>query len=253
MKLDHRQKQIAIAAAGMLALLLIYRAWANRASNQNTAATSGGTTSAPDTASSDYAALAGQEQGDVAGLQGQNMQLQGDLSTLGTQEAADVSGLQAAIAGLTASPTATVASLATGTTPVNRTRTARHVNTHRKQTRQAQQKARAKHVTHPAAPHQRHVAHPNASHTPQVGAHQQNATPIHRLGNSASGLFRGGPVRAAAGAFKPARATLPATHPANHPGAQTRPAGPAPAAARREPPKVIKLPKPKPKPSGKPR
>lgn len=112
--MDKRQKQIALIAGGAILLYLVYRWY----SSQSASSTAAGTT-APDTSGSDYAALAGQEQSDVAALQGQNSQE-------ATQEASDVSGLAAYIqalgSGLTgteATVTAlqgTVAGLATGTT-----------------------------------------------------------------------------------------------------------------------------------------
>jgi hypothetical protein len=90
---DKQKRYAVIGAAGLVLLYLLYHYYAqNKASNQ--ASTTGSTgTAAPDTASSDYAALAGQEQGDVAGLQGA-------LNTLTGQEQSDISGLNSTLAGL---------------------------------------------------------------------------------------------------------------------------------------------------------
>lgn len=78
MKLDKNQKTAAAVAAGALVLYLLYRWYTN---NQASSSTTGAV--APDTSSGDYASLAGQEQSDVAGLQGQ------------------ITGLGAQIAGIT--------------------------------------------------------------------------------------------------------------------------------------------------------
>lgn len=86
--MNKQQKQIAIVAAGAIVLYLVYR-WYR---GQSTAATGAGAAS-PDTASTDFAALSGQEQGDVAALQSQN-------SSLLSQEQGDISTLQQALAGL---------------------------------------------------------------------------------------------------------------------------------------------------------
>jgi len=88
--MSKQQKQIALIAGGLVLMYVLYRWYASR----QTASTSTAA-AAPDTSSSDYAALAGQEQADVAALQGQNSQL---LS----QEQSDVSGLEGTISGLTA-------------------------------------------------------------------------------------------------------------------------------------------------------
>lgn len=82
-----QQKRIAIIAGIAVALYLVYRYWQSRTAS--TAATSTGV-AAPDTAASDFASLAGQEQSDVAALQGQN-------SDLLAQEQSDVAGLQGLI------------------------------------------------------------------------------------------------------------------------------------------------------------
>jgi hypothetical protein len=147
MKLDTRQKQIAMIAGAAVLLYLVYRWY----SSQSTAATSTGAV-APNTSSGDYASLAGQEQSDVAGLQGQNSQLlsqeQGDvagltssIAGLGAQESSDVSGLTSSIGGFSdqfdqlATSQATlggeVASLATGVQQLNRAQTAQAIQTHK--------------------------------------------------------------------------------------------------------------------------
>ena len=106
-KLTPQQRQIAIVVGGVILLYLAYRYYQGQqggASGQTSGAV------APDTAGADFASLAGQEQSDVAALQGQNSQmfaqeqsdvagLQGDISGLGAQEQGDVSGLTGAIAG----------------------------------------------------------------------------------------------------------------------------------------------------------
>lgn len=89
--MNTKQKQIAMIAGGALVLILLYRWYQGR---QTTAAT-GTATPATDTAASDYASLAGQEQGDVATLQNQNA---GVLA----QETGDVAGLGAGLAALSA-------------------------------------------------------------------------------------------------------------------------------------------------------
>jgi hypothetical protein len=107
------QQRILIVAGAAVALYLLYRYLQSR-SAATTAATTG---TSPNTGASDFASLAGQEQGDVANLQGQNAQLlaqeqsdvaqeQSDIAGLtgmigagGAQEQADVSGLTGQIAG----------------------------------------------------------------------------------------------------------------------------------------------------------
>jgi hypothetical protein len=85
-----RQKQIAIIAGALVLAYLAYRYYTSR---QSTSASTGAV--APDaTTASDYAALAGQEQSDMAAVQGQ-------AATLSAQEQSDVAGLQGSIAGLT--------------------------------------------------------------------------------------------------------------------------------------------------------
>ena len=87
---DKQKRYAVIGAAGLVLLYLLYHYYAgNKASNQ----ASTGTTPAPDTSGSDYAALAGQEQGDVAALQGA-------LNTLTGQEQSDVTGLNSTLGGL---------------------------------------------------------------------------------------------------------------------------------------------------------
>lgn len=89
-EMSKQQRTIAYVAGGLILAYLAYRWYASRQTVSTTAGAA-----APDTSSGDYAALAGQEQADVAALQGQNSQL---LS----QEQSDVSGLEGAISGLTA-------------------------------------------------------------------------------------------------------------------------------------------------------
>ena len=144
--MDKRQKQIALIAGAVVALFLVYRWY----SGQGTAAASTGA-AAPDTSSGDFASLAGQEQSDVAALQGQNSTLQaqeqsdvagltGSIAGLGSQEQADVSGLTASIAGfsdnfdqlVTNQQTlgTEISSLATGVQKINRAQTA-SIQTHK--------------------------------------------------------------------------------------------------------------------------
>jgi hypothetical protein len=94
-----QQKQIALIAGGLVLLYLVYRWYSN---NQTSSTTTGA--AAPDTTSGDYASLAGQEQSDMAALQGQNSQL------LGTEQS-DVTGLQSGLAGLTSQEQADVSGL----------------------------------------------------------------------------------------------------------------------------------------------
>lgn len=98
MKVDKKQqKQIAIVAGAALALYLLYRWYASRSAGGTS---TGSSTPATDTAASDYAALAGQQQSDAAALQGQNSQLQSMLTGQGTQEQSDVAALTAGLTGL---------------------------------------------------------------------------------------------------------------------------------------------------------
>lgn len=103
--MDKRQKQIAMIAGGALVLYLLYR-YVSGGSSSNTSAVG---TPAGDTASSDYAALAGQEQGDVSALQQQNSQLlgqeQSDVADLNQQEQSDVGTLTGAIGDVVGSVT----------------------------------------------------------------------------------------------------------------------------------------------------
>ena len=103
-----QRKRIAIVAGVAVALYLLYRYYQSRTAS--TAATSTTGVAAPDTAASDYASLAGQEQSDVAALQGQNSDLlgqeqsdvaglQGAIGDQSAQEQSDISGLTGAIAG----------------------------------------------------------------------------------------------------------------------------------------------------------
>jgi hypothetical protein len=99
-KLSKNQRTVAYVVVGLLAAYLAYRWYTGR---QTSASNTTGSTAAPDTTSSDYAALAGQEQGDVAALQDQNTQLmsqeQSDVAALQAQEGADVAGINQGISG----------------------------------------------------------------------------------------------------------------------------------------------------------
>lgn len=144
--MDAKQKRIAIIVGAAVALYLVYRWYSGQTSSSTTAAG----VQSPDTASSDFASLAGQEQSDVAALQGQNSQLlgqeqgdvaglQGAISGFGAQEQSDVSGLTGAISGISTAIdglTGTdntlgqeVAALATGQQQINRQMTAQ-IQTH---------------------------------------------------------------------------------------------------------------------------
>ena len=145
-KLDPKQKQVALILGAAVLLYLVYR-WYS--SNQTASASTGA--AAPDTSSGDYASLAGQEQSDMAAMQGQNSQLysqeQGDvagltssIAGLGAQEQSDVSGLTGAISGysdqfdqLTSGQAAIggqIAALASGQQQLNRAQTA-SIQTHK--------------------------------------------------------------------------------------------------------------------------
>lgn len=89
-----QQKKIALFAGGALILLLVYRWYTGQ---QNQTAT-GASTPATDTAASDYASLAGQEQGDVANLQQQE---QSDFGLLQNQEQTDVGSITGALGDVT--------------------------------------------------------------------------------------------------------------------------------------------------------
>jgi hypothetical protein len=87
-ELTDKQKRYAVIGAGGLVLLyLLYRWYASRQAS-STATTAAGTT-APDTSASDYASLAGQEQGDMASLQSQLAALAAQIPTGGGTSAAD--------------------------------------------------------------------------------------------------------------------------------------------------------------------
>ena len=135
--MNKRQKQIAAVAAGAVLLYLVYRWWQGSQGGAS-GATQGAV--APDTAASDYASLAGQEQADAAALQGQNTQLY-------SQEQSDIAGLQGQISGfggqisgfadqldqLTGGQNTLqgqIAALATGAQPVDRAQAA-SVQTHK--------------------------------------------------------------------------------------------------------------------------
>ena len=153
--MSKQQRTVLIVAGGALALYLLYRWYQGRQAGT-------ASTTTPNTSSTDYAALAGQEQADAAALQGQNSQLaateqsdvaaltgslgtlsaqqQAALGGLGAQEQSDVSGLTGQVsslttglenlanqfAGLSTQPQNT-ASVAMGATPTNRAT----INTHK--------------------------------------------------------------------------------------------------------------------------
>ena len=147
--MNDKQKRYALyGGAGLILLFLLYR-WYSGNQASNTASTAAGT-AAPDTSSSDYAALAGQEQGDVAGLQGglntltgQEQSditgLQSTLAGLGSQESSDITGLTGTVGGLTgqlqnlsdlqSSLGDQIASLASGEAALNRAQAAQNVTT----------------------------------------------------------------------------------------------------------------------------
>lgn len=102
-----KHKTAVYAAGGGLALYLAYKWYENSNANNAQAASTQTGASTPDTSSSDYAALAGQEQSDVAALQAQNQQLasseqsdvqnlSGSLTQLTGQEFSDTQALTAA-------------------------------------------------------------------------------------------------------------------------------------------------------------
>ena len=97
-ELTDKQKRYAVIGAGGLVLLyLLYRWYASRQAS-STASTASGTP-APDTSASDYAALAGQEQGDVASLQQQLAGLAAQIPTGGGTSTADPGSSTVAPAG----------------------------------------------------------------------------------------------------------------------------------------------------------
>lgn len=121
--MNPKQKQIAMIAGGALVLILLYR-WYTGSRNQ---AATGTSTPATDTAASDYASLAGQEQGDVAALQGQNADLltqeQGDVSGL-TTAIGDLAGVVSSINDSITGQQSQIASIAAGQTKIDRALTA---------------------------------------------------------------------------------------------------------------------------------
>jgi hypothetical protein len=90
-QLSKQQRTIAYVAGGLILAYLAYRWYASR-QTASTTSTAAGT---PNTSSSDYASLAGQEQADYAALQGQV----GDVLS---QEQSDVAGIQGGLSGVTA-------------------------------------------------------------------------------------------------------------------------------------------------------
>jgi hypothetical protein len=97
--MNDKQKRYALIAGGGLVLLYLLYQWYQSKSSANQQSSGAGVT-APDTTGSDYAALAGQEQGDVAGLQSGITGLGGTVTGLGAQEQSDVTGLQSGLTGL---------------------------------------------------------------------------------------------------------------------------------------------------------
>jgi colicin import membrane protein len=141
--LNPKQKKIAAIAAAAIVLILAYRYAKGSSGTANTSAAADGTAvPASDPGNADYASLAGQEQSDMAAVQGQATQnaaqeqsdtaaLQSGIDTNAAQETSDVTTLGGLIAGLTtgqesladaisALPSTTVAAVATGTIPGNR-------------------------------------------------------------------------------------------------------------------------------------
>jgi hypothetical protein len=95
-KLSKNEQRYVYIAAAVAAAYLLYRWWQARQAPSSTGVT------APNTSSSDYAGLAGQEQGDVAALQSQNQELM-------AQEQADIAGLHSDVSNLTAQEQADIA------------------------------------------------------------------------------------------------------------------------------------------------
>lgn len=148
-----QQKMIAAGVGGLVLLYLLYRWYSN---NQSGSTSTGSV--APDTSSGDFASLAGQEQADMAAVQGQNSQLaaqeQSDVAGLTSsiggltgQESSDISGLTSAIAGwgdqinqilsgeqqlagAQSTMGGQISSLATGVTAINRAQN-ESIQTHR--------------------------------------------------------------------------------------------------------------------------
>lgn len=123
-RISRNQRYILIGGAGLLILALLYRYYKGQ---------SGGSGGSPTTADPNGevgaigSQLAGQEQGDVAGLQNSignlQSQEQGDIGAIAAQEAQDVGGLQAtlnALAGDLGTVSSQVAAIATGQTPAPR-------------------------------------------------------------------------------------------------------------------------------------
>lgn len=88
------QKKILIAGGGFLVLLLLYRLYAN---NKQGTSSATGQSANPNTSASDYASLAGQEQGDVASLQNDQSQLYGLITGNAAAEQADIQNANEAL------------------------------------------------------------------------------------------------------------------------------------------------------------
>jgi uncharacterized protein with PIN domain len=205
--MSKRQKQIAIIGGAAVALILVYKWWQNR--HASNAANAGAATTSTDPNSSDYAALAGQEQGDTAALQQQYQQLmsqeQSDVAALQAQQqsaAADASrqigdfmnfppGSLAQLRGqLETTPAPSVPSVATGTTPVNRTAAKpfkpippkyapigsvwRGPSSPGAGWRGIGAGWWAPPLPHPSAPKQTHIGHPNSDHTSKTQVSHPN-------------------------------------------------------------------------------
>jgi hypothetical protein len=214
---DKQKRYAVIGAAGLFLLYLLYHYYAgSKASNQ---ASTGAGVAAPDTSGSDYAALAGQEQGDVASLQSQIAGLASQLTGTGAGTGAadpgssttnDLVGrgpFPADYTNLLQGLESDVAALGTGSQPVNRTTASATVTTHRggafynyytrvtghapPATVQAsnwiysawRQGVGASRIatpqTHPSASHQTHVAHPNGNHQAQTQVAHPNTQASH--------------------------------------------------------------------------
>jgi hypothetical protein len=209
---DKQKRYALIGGAGLLLLFLLYRYYSSR-SGQSSSTAATGATAAPDTSGSDYATLAGQEQGDVAGLQSQEQSdaaaAQTGLSALTGQEGIDFSGVSDQISGLTgqiqnltdlqSSLSSRVAGIAIGTTPVSQA----HISTHKggpfynyyvrvtgkappasvatsnfiyeawKSGVKATALAPKKPAKHPSS-NNTHVAHPNGNHEQKAGTTHPN-------------------------------------------------------------------------------
>lgn len=177
--MSDKQKKIALIAGAAIAAWLLYSYIRGRQTTATTSTTTDASGTPVDTSASDYAALAGQEQGDVAGLQSQNTQLfgqeQSDVAALQSQEGLDVSTLTAGLSSLTGTVQSLVATvtgqgssiaeLATGTKAGDRTKKKAGPPA-------VKVKLQKPSSAHPSAPKNTTIAHPNANHTAQTGTHK---------------------------------------------------------------------------------